>query len=378
MRIGFADFYGMDFHALSVEQAPMGGSQSATCYLARALAHAGHEVFLINHISPASVGKYDGVTSLAWKQTGLAELRALNLDVLVNVMLASNVLDFRYAVGPDVKLILWNHHLHDHPDIQPLSDPGAQAAFDGFAMVSQWQREQYIRQFHLDPARTAVLRNAIAPAFANLFPNHTPILPEKSGPPILTYTSTPFRGLNLLLDALPAIRAAIPGTRLEVFSSMKVYQFAPEKEQAQYGALYQRCRETAGVEYCGSIAQPELAQRLRRVTMLAYPNTYPETSCIVVMEALAAGCHVVTSHLGALPETTAGFAARLIPVGNDAKAYLEQFIAQIISTLQDSSRDSAANESLLRSQIDKVNAELTWKQRAAEWQEWLERLPTST
>ena len=99
--------------------------------------------------------------------------------------------------------------------------------------------------------------------------------------------------------------------RLKVFFSLKVYQVIEYRDECE--PLYRRCAETAGVEYVGSLTQPELARKLRSVNILGYPNTFAETSCISVMEALASGCFVVTSNWGYLPEITAGF-ARLIPL----------------------------------------------------------------
>ena len=148
---------------------------------------------------------------------------------------------------------MWCTHAADQAAVQPLRDPVELGAYDGFAMVSSWQQEAYRQTFAIDPARMAVLRNAIAPAFAGKFLDGSAILPRKSVPPILAYTSTPFRGLNVLIDAFPSIREAVAGTRLQVFSSMKVYNVSAPQDEAEFGSLYRRCREVEGVEYRGSM-----------------------------------------------------------------------------------------------------------------------------
>ena len=82
--------------------------------------------------------------------------------------------------------------------------------------------------------------------------------------------------------------------RLKVFSSLKVSQVTEDRDE--WETLYRRCAETAGVEYVGSLTQPELARQLRSINILAYPNTFARTSCISVMEALANGGFFVTSN----------------------------------------------------------------------------------
>jgi glycosyltransferase involved in cell wall biosynthesis len=133
--------------------------------------------------------------------------------------------------------------------------------------------------------------------------------------------------------------------RLKVFSSLKVYQVTEERDE--WEPLYRRCAETAGVEYVGSLTQPELPRELRSVNILAYPNTFAETSCISVMEALASACFVVTSNWGYLPETTAGFAP-LIPLSqsnnsnsiapfssiSERESYAQEFLVAILEVLE--------------------------------------------
>lgn len=49
MKIAFADPIACDYTIETPYQQPLGGSQSALCYLAEELASQGHEVFLLNN-----------------------------------------------------------------------------------------------------------------------------------------------------------------------------------------------------------------------------------------------------------------------------------------------------------------------------------------
>ena len=350
---------------------PLGGSQSAACYLARALASQGHEIIFLTHTS--TPGTHAGVACLSWARTPLSALPALKLDVFICVLGAGNGRLLREVMGPGVRLILWTQHRCDQWAVQSLAQAAERESYDAFAFVSEWQRTEFIAQFALPPHGTHILRNAVAPAFLELFTDDQPILPQKLTPPLLAYTSTPFRGLDLLVEAFPAIRMRVPGTQLRVFSSMCVYQAAPADDQRQYGALYELCRRTPGVEYIGSISQPELAREMRGVAALAYPNTFPETSCIAALEAMASGCGIVTSALGALPETTAGF-AQLVSVAQSREGYLREFIERMVAVLHESIDGDRAAEEPRRQAVEYIRNTATWGARAAQWSELLERL----
>jgi glycosyltransferase involved in cell wall biosynthesis len=262
------------------------------------------------------------------------------------------------------RLVLWTQHAHDQPGISDLNKPAFREVWDAFIFVSEWQRQQYLARFELDPTRCFLLPNAVGPAFTGLFADGGPILGQKR-PFTLAYASTPYRGLDVLLDVFPQIQAAVPEARLTTYSSMKVYQGGQSDDP--YRPLYERARAMPGVAYAGSLPQPELAAALKQTAVFAYPNTYPETSCITVMEALAAGCRVVTSDLGALPETTAGF-ARLVSWDDGPEAYRAQFTQAVIEALRTTAEDR------LREQVHYVNDHYHWDGRADQWLTWLNSL----
>ncbi|HEX4142703.1 MAG TPA: glycosyltransferase family 4 protein [Pirellulales bacterium] len=367
MHIAFVDLVPWDYTPLTPDVAPLGGTQSAVCYLARQLAADGFEVSLINGATrPETIA---GV-SVAPLSTAGAERALADCQVAVLISTAHAVRKIKALLKPGTPLVLWTQHAPDQPAVRPLAEPEVAALIDRFVFVSQWQQATYLKSFCLPDERCQVLRNAVGPALAGMFADGQAAMAAKPGPPRLAYTSTPFRGLDTLLDVFPAIRSQVPGVTLEIYSSMQVYHLPPGRDTADYGHLYRRAAMTEGVQYVGSLPQPKLAQAMRSIDVLAYPNHFAETSCIAAMEALAAGCRVVTSDLAALGETTAGFAALLAP-SDDRAEYGRRFVAAVVEVLTARASDPAAVRQHLDRQLAYVASQCVWPQRARQWAQWL-------
>lgn len=363
MKITFVDFTTFDYSINSVYQIPLGGSQSALCYLAMNLAQLGHDVFLVNHISEPQIAlgvaclPFNCIASKFWSQQ----------DYIIILNNSGYVHGIKDQCQESTSFILWTQHDYDQPLVQELRNEAERNAYDFFFMVSEWQKEKFIQEFLLPSEKTLVFRNAIGKNFENLLDAQSPLLKQKSKSAILFYTSTPARGLNLLLDIFPEIYRAFPDTKLKIYSSMKVYQVPKTEDELKYGKLYERCRKMPGVEYIGSLPQQQLAQELKEATILAYPNTFPETSCIAVMEAMASSCYVITSELGALPETTAGF-GKLISFENGIEFYKTKFIEATLDILRKFKAGQVQEiEAVLLAQTKFVNNNYHWTKRAEEW-----------
>lgn len=363
MRIVFLDTNQLDYTADTPYRQPLGGSQSAICYLAAELVRLGHEVAVFN--ATTTPGWHRGVQFLNVARVPADLLPRFDIVVVLNWASGPRL---RSQLGIRAPLVLWLSHAADRPVVAPLAEPEVREAWSGFAFVSDWQQERYIEQFGIAREKARVLRNAISPAFAE-----TPLAPawfECGEPPVLVYTSTPFRGLDVLLLAFRIIRKEIPNLSLRVFSSMAIYQV--RAAQDEYRHLYAQCL-AEGVDYRGPLSQTKLAQELRGVAGLAYPSIYAETSCIAVLEAMAAGAFIFTTSLGALPETTNGF-AYLVDPAPDPQLLAERFAAMTVKAWHELQSDPAAASQRREAQARFVRERYRWSDRAAEWVSWLEQI----
>lgn len=263
-------------------------------------------------------------------------------------------------------LVMWNQHADDQPAIEALEFTRERKAWASIAFVSEWQREQFCNVYWIDRDKTRVMRNAISPAFAETAPARPWF--QSGEAPVLVYTSAPYRGLDVLLDAVPVIRSAISDMRLRVFSGSRLHQTATENDP--YADLYRRCGATEGVDYIGTIPQTDLARELSHAAALAYPSTFPETSCIAAMEAMSAGAMVLTTRSGAMPETTAGFGSMIEPY-EDPSRLTREFAQMAIDALAEARREPEAAAERRAKQIEFTRLNYSWPARALEWENYL-------
>jgi glycosyltransferase involved in cell wall biosynthesis len=334
---------------------PRGGIAQATVYLADALAGLGHEVTLACGEEPGLRQSGVAIHDVRRGMDGpwLASRAADGLIVLNDAGVLRKIAPIR-PQGPPA--LLWVHHLADvRWGADGRSAHGLDTENGGLAdavvFVSSWQRDRFLETLRLDPSRSHVILNAAGPEFCKL----QDAMAHKRPPWRVVHTPAPYKGLSCLLDAWPLVQARHPEAILEVYSGLAIYG----NDDDPYAPLYERCRAMEGAVYQGPLPHGELAARLKRAAIFAHPSLYAETSCIAALEALAAGCRVVATDLGALPETCDG-RARLIAHGGDDLAL--RFAAALSEEL------SALPGNLRQYSVP------GWDERAREWEQLIRSL----
>lgn len=260
------------------------------------------------------------------------------------------------------KNALWQHLNYIDESLAPMKDPAFMKAINATVYVSHWQLEKFRYLFQVPLHNAYVIRNAIEPI--EFKPK------SKDGKLKLIYTSTPFRGLSILLDVFQMLDR--DDIELEVYSSTAIYSSG---YQAAYGDLYKdlfdRAKSMKNVNYHGYADNKDIHKALQEAHILAYPSIFEETACLAMIEAGAAGCSLVTTDLGALPETGSMYANMMTIKSDekDIKVAYAQHLNQAINDYWDKS-----NQEMLKEQSDFYNKFYSWERRAKEWNKFFEEI----
>src|SRR5262245_37190038 len=204
LSLCFLDVIRWDYDVNTPTLRPLGGSQSALCYLAVELARMGHSITLLSGTSRPGV--VSGVTCLHYDNANRQFFTDRKFDAVIVLNGPAERSALRWDLPQSTMLIMWTGHAVDQPAMRGLWSRNNRKKWDHIVCVSDWHRRTVIEAFGVDPARLSVLRNAIAPTFEGLFLSRDTLIDAKSDGLRLAYTSTPFRGLAVLLEIFPSFK----------------------------------------------------------------------------------------------------------------------------------------------------------------------------
>ncbi len=143
---------------------------------------------------------------------------------------------------------------------------------------------------------------------------------------VLGRADEPRKGVDVLLRAWPAVRAAVPDARLVVVGPSR---------RTRGGAPAGTAHGTAGVHLTGTVTEADKRSLVAGADVLVAPHRGGESFGIVLVEAMAAGTAVVASDLPAFRDVLAGTGV-LVPPGDPAA-----LAAAVVSSLRAASEGAS-------------------------------------
>ena len=185
----------------------------------------------------------------------------------------------------------------------------------------------------------------------------------------LVYFSTPHRGLDLLYAVFVELAKEFDNLELLVYSSFELYSW-PERDAA-HKQLFDLLSSHPKISYNKSVSNDVIRKELERCHILAYPSTWKETSCLVLMEAMSAGLLCVHSSLAALPETASSL-TRMYDYSEQPSQHANQFYRHLRQSILNYN-DPVTRDGL---KLQKMFADrlYSWDNRKEEWKSLLASL----
>jgi glycosyltransferase involved in cell wall biosynthesis len=340
---------GAPFNGDTPERRALGGSETACVQMARAMATRGHRVRVYCRCSRP--GRYHGVQYFDSRDL-VSHAGSERWDVVV-ISRDMGLLDLPIQAGLRV---LWNHDL--------LEEPGELARrlplLDICLVLSRYHAARFTARLPQCAGHLAVTRNGLDLEFMRRAAQGVKPVAGR-----MAYVSRPERGLKLLLEEIwPVLRERRPDLELNICGYQVDRSLLEPRLEAEYQQIDDLIASTPGVRALGSLAKGEYYGFLASCQALLYPCTFPEISCLAVLEAQALGRPVITSHGYALSESvlTPGF---LVPGRPDSPEYCQRFAELALEQLDPASRAEALAADAAR----RVHEHYGWDSVAAEWEE---------
>jgi len=341
---------GMEFSGGSLTRHSLGGSETAAVKLSEELVQRGHVVTVFsNCLNPKTGGPglHNGVTYRPI-QDAVNFIQNCQHDVLI-VQRNSSIL----GVPNKAKMtILWNHDLA----VKPLRAQIHKVLWNLNCItgLSKFHIDQQVDTLKIPKEAMWQTRNGIT--LSDFGKGGS-----KKNPKKLMYAARPERGLENLVG-INGIMEQLLRIDPEIHLYVAGYDHTVPEMKAYYEALWGRIEQLPNCTNLGSLPKHVLYKHYEEAAVYAYPTGFEEISCISAIECMCAGVVVLTSRLGALPETL-GDAGVFIDGNAATQEYKAKFIRELLILVG----DDVKREQFIELGY-KRSSSMDWSDVAAEWE----------
>jgi glycosyltransferase involved in cell wall biosynthesis len=324
-----------------VESSGRGGWAQYTHFLCEALVQAGVRPYLVTRKAWEMADHpraFAAAAPLAAGQPYATSVRAIarivrdlrppivHVQGLISTRKDGLLIAWLRHLGPRVVVTAHNAVPHDGTRLDRLGHWGIYRAADHVIAHNEATRRALVERFHVSASRLTVIPLGDFDVFAAGAPGRGEArarLGLRDEPRVVVFFGAirPYKGLDVLLEALPRIRAAGPGCRLLVAGEPLGGDLAVDRAHAERLGVGGAVSFTERYLSAGEVA---CHVRAADVAVFPYRRVWESASIRV---AIALGCPVVASDTGGLGEVIRdGDTGRLVPPGDSealARAVIE-------------------------------------------------------
>ena len=356
---------GMEIYPGILKEKSLGGSETTGLAMAYGLAKKGHNVKLF--CNTQKIGFEDGVTFLpAGTDKGsidnyISYITTCPVDVNV-VQRIPEAFQFQNKAKIN---ILWQH---DFATIRQRKQFNSCLwNVDEVFVISDWQKNQYKEIYEMLEDKIDDIPSYNYDLFWQTTNGIDDIKDLKitRKPKQLVYTNRPERGMDILLfDIAPKIWEKDKDVEILICG----YDNTTQEMMPLYDKLFNQIRtyqqQGYKIKHLGALTKEDLYHLYQESTAFIYPTQFYETSCITAMESQECGLPMITSNLGALPETLCNQSNFIIDGDAKTEPYQEAFVNAVFEVINEDEVSAKAR----RKKLKEKSQEYYWHKVVDKWE----------
>lgn len=282
---------GMPFGPNTLKYKSLGGSETAVIMVAEELKKMGHIVTVFCTLPEQ--GQPDFHENGLESDGGVRYVHINNYPAYIantqcDLLIASRDPRLVALNAQAKKKVLWCHDIATHRGMQMAFDH-INWTIDEVWCVSKFHKNQIHKVTGYPKKYIHVIPNGIVPVET---------IPAPRSDTQLIYASRPERGLeNLIKEG--GVMEHLPEFTLK----LAMYDHFPDDMKNFYQWCFARIEKLPNVELMGPLPQQQMRQVIADSAAYIYPTQFEETSCILARECIEQGTPMLTTPVGALPET---------------------------------------------------------------------------